>query len=149
MEKRRKDSLLKKLLLRLELETGTLGIKPFCIGNEAESLFLDDFDAPEYLKTLGVTHHRSDIYNTNTLMILGALNLNQTHFIQAFLEKYPKHFELIVHIKGALTASQLTQIDFSQIETEPIPVDITYDKYPVVPKEIFSLIKNFQLARLV
>lgn len=143
------DNFIKKAALRLELKTGKLGITPFFIGNHTEDLFFDHFDASEYLDTLGVGQERISIDRADTLFIVGTLNLNQQALLTTFLAEKPTHFDLVLHIRGPLIKTEVNRSCFvSSNLGELLEIDITYDRFPIVPKEIFSKIREFQMKRI-
>lgn len=138
-------SYFEKIVLKLKLVSGNLGLKPVYIGSFGGEALNNQFSCTEYLENFGFGETRLKESNFNCVIIFGNLNFIQLDLLKHLRDQAKHRIESIIYIQGPLTESLIHKSYFipNDIE-EVIKPNVTYKKFPINFNELYSLIKENQ-----
>lgn len=149
MEENNSLSLIEKMILKINLSMGHLGLTPLYLGLENVNGVLNNFEAPKFLDSfgLGLDYYRNKEFDS--LIVFGSINKNQAQLLSLIVEEFSSELKLVVHVRSGLSKrlrdkSKFLIQDISKI----IPVDIEYNKYPVDLSKLSELIIEKQQGRI-
>lgn len=138
-----------KIILRLNIASGKLGLKPIYIGNLGGEGLLNQFSCTEYLEEFGFGDDRLKENNFNSIIIVGQLNLIQADLLRHIIDIGKHQIERIIYIRGPISKAlaDKSYYIFDAIEDTFKP-DVIYKKFPIDFKELSILIKEKQQESL-
>ena len=142
-------SYLEKLILKLNLSVGRLGIKPVYFGAENSTGILNHYNGSDHLEAMGFRQNYFSSQKHDCLIIYGHINLNQVQLLKSVVKNNKDLANLVVHIRGPLR-NQLQEKSYflCQDLSKYIEVDIDYTRYPVDLEQLCKEIMQVQRSRL-
>ena len=142
-------SYIEKLLLKLNLGIGGLGINPIYFGSEGSGGILNHYNGSDHFDAFGVGQNCFSAQRFDAVIIFGHVNLNQLQLITKMIAENKERINVVIHIRGALTKKNQEKSYFLCSDLEKhIDVDISYSRYPVDLEDLFEMIKALQRSRI-
>lgn len=142
-------SYLEKLILKLNLVVGRLGIKPVYFGVDNSTGVLNHYNGSDHLDALGFRQNYFSSQKHDCLIIYGHINLNQIQLLKKVIEKNKELKNLVVHIRGPLISKLQKKSYFLCNDlSEHLDVDIKYERYPVDLERLCDEIREVQRSRI-
>lgn len=149
MESTRSISYLEKLVLKLSLSIGNMGLKPLFFGAENSTGILNHYNGSDHLDSFGLGKNYFSSKNHDSLVIYGHVNLNQLQILKQTCEENKEFINLIVHIRGPLNNKLQSESYFLCNKLEDhLSVDVSYTKFPVDLEDLCFKIRKVQRLRI-